>query len=98
MNYERLKTFLAVADKRSFSEAAKILHVTQPSVTIQIKELEMELDTRLFERSTKQVKLTPSAGILLNYATEIVRLGELAKKDILEAKDASCIMKEEWKW
>ncbi|MEW9676025.1 selenium metabolism-associated LysR family transcriptional regulator [Lentibacillus sp. L22] len=82
MNYERLKTFIAVAEKKSFSEAAKILYVTQPTITSQVKALEEELNTKLFERTTKKVAMTQSAHILLKFAKEIVRLSDSAQKEI----------------
>lgn len=84
MNYERLKTFIAVSEKKSFSEAAKILYVTQPTITAQIKALEEELNTKLFERSTKKVEITQSAAILLKYAKEVVRLTDTVHKEIEE--------------
>ncbi|CAM3115768.1 selenium metabolism-associated LysR family transcriptional regulator [Filibacter tadaridae] len=87
MNYERLKTFIAVAEKKSFSEAAKILYVTQPTITSQVKALEEELNTKLFERTTKKVAMTQSAHVLLNYAKEIVRLSDSAKKEILQMEN-----------
>ncbi len=88
MNYDRLKTFIAVAEKKSFSEAAKILYVTQPTITAQVKALEEELNTKLFERTTKKVEMTQSAAILLKYAREIVRLNDSAKKEIFEIEEA----------
>ncbi|GAA0614754.1 selenium metabolism-associated LysR family transcriptional regulator [Virgibacillus siamensis] len=84
MNYERLKTFIAVAEKNSFSEAAKILYVTQPTITSQIKALEDELKTKLFERTTKKVEMTGSANVLLKYAREIVRMNDIARKEIMQ--------------
>lgn len=87
MNYEKLKTFLVVAEKKSFSEAAKLLFVTQPTITAQIKALEEELGTKLFERTTKKVEMTQSATILLNYAREIIRLNDTAFKEIMEIED-----------
>lgn len=87
MNYERLKTFIAVSEKKSFSEAAKILYVTQPTITAQIKALEEELNTKLFERTTKKVEMTQSAAILLKYAKEIVHFNDLAKKEISEIEE-----------
>ena len=87
MNYERLKTFLVVAEKKSFSEAAKLLYVTQPTITAQIKALEEELNTKLFERTTKKVELTQSAKILMKYAREIIRLSDLAQKEIMQIED-----------
>lgn len=88
MNYERLKTFIAVTEKKSFSEAAKILYVTQPTITAQVKALEEELNTKLFERTTKKVEMTQSAAILLKYAKEIVHLNDSAKKEILEIEES----------
>lgn len=84
MNYERLKTFIAVAERNSFSEAAKILFVSQPTITSQIKALEQELNTKLFERTTKKVELTRSAKVLLKYAREIVRMNDSARKEIAQ--------------
>jgi DNA-binding transcriptional LysR family regulator len=88
MNYEKLKTFIVVAEKKSFSEAAKLLYVTQPTITAQIKALEEELNTKLFERTTKKVELTQSAGILMKYAREIIRLNDTAHKEILRIEDS----------
>lgn len=87
MNYERLRTFMAVAEKKSFSEAGKILFVTQPTITSQIKALEEELHTKLFERTTKKVEMTQSAVILYKYAKEIIRLSDSAQKEILKIEN-----------
>ncbi|MCF3943132.1 selenium metabolism-associated LysR family transcriptional regulator [Oceanobacillus alkalisoli] len=87
MNYEKLKTFMIVAEKRSFSEAAKLLYVTQPTITAQIKSLEEELNTKLFERTTKKVELTQSAKILMKYAREMIRLNDMAHKEIMRIED-----------
>jgi LysR family cyn operon transcriptional activator len=53
-----LRYFLAVADTRSFTREAEWLHVTQPMLSHQIKQLEMLIGTVLFERSTNNVELT----------------------------------------
>ncbi|MFD1705693.1 selenium metabolism-associated LysR family transcriptional regulator [Siminovitchia sediminis] len=87
MDYERLKTFIAVAEKKSFSEAAKMLFVTQPTISAQIKALEEELGTKLFERTTKKVEMTQPASILLRYAKKIVHLSDSAQKEILVFED-----------
>lgn len=87
MNYERLNTFITVYEKRSFSEAAKILFVSQPTITAHIKALEEELDSKLFERTTKKVLPTASAHILFKYAKRIVRFTQLAQKEISNMKD-----------
>lgn len=89
MNYERLKTFIAVAEKNSFSEAAKMLYVTQPTITSQIKSLEEELGTKLFERTTKKVEITQSAKILLKYARQIVQMNDSARKEITQMESVT---------
>ncbi|MDC3414060.1 selenium metabolism-associated LysR family transcriptional regulator [Aquibacillus sp. 3ASR75-11] len=87
MNYEKLKTFITVADKKSFSEAAKLLYLSQPTITSQVKALEEHLNTTLFERTTKQVQLTQAAQVLYRYAKEIIRLSEMAEKEIISMSD-----------
>ena len=58
MNTFQLQCFLAVAEYLSFAQAAQRLHVTHPAVSQQIQSLEKELNTRLFQRTTRSVKLT----------------------------------------
>ncbi|MFV8827818.1 selenium metabolism-associated LysR family transcriptional regulator [Alkalihalobacterium sp. APHAB7] len=83
MNYEQLRTFILVAEKRSFSAVAKVLYLSQPTITSQIKSLEKHLNTTLFERTTKRVTLTPSAKIFYQYAKDIIHLFETAQNEIL---------------
>ena len=58
-----LRYFLAIADTRSFTRAAERLHVTQPTLSHQVKQLESLIGTVLFERNTKEIALT-AAGRL----------------------------------
>lgn len=78
MNIENLETFLLVAENLSFARAAKFLHISQPAVTKQIRALEDELGTKLFIRSTRNVRLTPSGELFYGDAKEIVRKTRLA--------------------
>ena len=55
MNTFQLQCFLAVAEYLSFAQAAQHLHVTHPAVSQQIQSLEKELNTRLFQRTTRSV-------------------------------------------
>ncbi|WP_456279038.1 selenium metabolism-associated LysR family transcriptional regulator [Bacillus sp. AK128] len=87
MNYEKLRTFIIVAEKKSFSEAARVLYLSQPTITSHIKSLEEHLHTSLFERSTKQVELTQAAKVLYQYAKEIIKLIENAEKEITSLSD-----------
>jgi DNA-binding transcriptional LysR family regulator len=75
----RLKVFRAVAEHLSFRKAGETLYLTQPAVTLQIKALEEELGTKLFERSASGVSLTEAGGILLQYADQMHRLADQAE-------------------
>lgn len=72
MEFSDLKTFVAVAEHRSFSKAAERLHLTQPAVTKRIQSLEANLETRLFDRVGKQVELTHAGVLLLPRATSLI--------------------------
>lgn len=82
MNYEHLKTFIAVVEKKSFSEAARALHMSQPTVSSHIKSLEKHLDTTLFKRTTKHMDVTHSTEILYRHAREIIKLTDIAENEI----------------
>ncbi len=60
----RLQVFHAVAKHRSFTKAAEALYMTQPAVTFQIKQLEEQYNTRLFERGHGRISLTPAGRML----------------------------------
>ncbi|GAB7386359.1 selenium metabolism-associated LysR family transcriptional regulator [Bacillaceae bacterium] len=82
MNLDQLKVFHTLAEKRNFSETAKLLHMSQPSVTLQIKALEEKFNAKLFERTTKQVELTEAGKILYHHTSKILHLLHLAEKEI----------------
>lgn len=68
MNLRQLSYFIAIADHRSIIKAAEVLHVSQPSVSTQIKLLEEELEVLLFERRRDGTILTPEGQEFLGYA------------------------------
>ncbi len=70
----RLQVFHAVAKRMSFTKAAEVLFMTQPAVTFQIKQLEEQCDTRLFERGHGRIELTPAGQMVLQYAEKILAL------------------------
>lgn len=70
----RLQVFHAVARHLSFTKAAEALFMTQPAVTFQIKQLEEQFNTRLFERAHARIALTPAGQMVLEYAEKIMAL------------------------
>ncbi len=76
METKNLKTFIQVAERRSFTKAAEVLNYTQSTVSSQIKQLETELNTQLFERIHHKVTLTDRGVSLLNYAHQIINMIE----------------------
>jgi len=74
----RLQVFHAVAKVSSFTRAAESLHMTQPAVTHQIRQLEEELGTRLFDRANNRISLTGAGEEVFAYASRILGLyGEM---------------------
>lgn len=74
MNIKQLEAFLAISRHGSFADAADRLNVTQSTVSARIKELEQDLAVVLFDRSRRQVQLTPKGRELLDYASRAVAL------------------------
>ena len=87
MELRVLRYFLAVAREGSVTGAANFLHVTQPTLSRQIKELEEELGTKLFVRHSHSVSLTPDGMRLRKRAEEVV--------DMIEKTEAEFAVKEE---
>jgi len=58
LNLRQIRTFLAVAQSGSFTKAADMLHLAQPTLTVQIRRLEEALEVKLFDRNTRSVSLT----------------------------------------
>lgn len=79
INYELYKVFYYVAKTLSFSEASKLLFISQSAVSQSVKVLEKKLGQNLFVRSTKKVQLTPEGEILFKHiepAMNLIRKGE----------------------
>src|SRR6476619_6793877 len=87
MGIAALKTFLAVAQERSFSRAAAKVHRTQPAVSQAVRRLEEDLGEQLFDRSSKSGPLTDAGRVLQNYGQRLVRLAEEAESAMRELRD-----------
>lgn len=78
----RLSVFRTVAEQTSFTKASRILHLSQPAVTHQIKALEDELGHALFSRNTNGVRLTKAGAILLEHARQVAKMEEAVVQEI----------------
>jgi DNA-binding transcriptional LysR family regulator len=72
MDQTQLETFLAITEHKSYSKAAKLLNVTQPTVTARIKNLENELLCQLFKREGRDIILSTEGHVFFEYATSIL--------------------------
>lgn len=82
MEIRILRYFLMVAKERSFTNAAKQLHITQPTLSRQLAEFEKEIGVSLFARKGKTIVLTEEGILLKRRALEILELEERTLKEI----------------
>lgn len=87
MEIRVLKYFLAVAREGSITGAANALHLTQPTLTRQLQDLEKELKQKLFVRGKYKISLTPEGMILKNRAQEIVDMVEKTEAEFQSISD-----------
>lgn len=88
MELRVLNYFLAIAREENFTKAAQQLHVTQPTLSRQIADLEQELGVKLFVRSNHAIALTEDGMILKRRAQEILSLADKTKQDFLQKDEA----------
>lgn len=82
MNHNQLEIFCLVARVKSFSKAARLLHLSQPAVSAQIRSLEEHLGVELFDRQPQGVELTAAGKIVYRYATQMLALWESLEKHL----------------
>jgi LysR family transcriptional regulator, nitrogen assimilation regulatory protein len=73
MDIKQLKYFISIADFGSMTRASESLNIAQPALTQQMAKLEADIQTRVFDRGTSGVKLTPAGAVLYRYAKSIVK-------------------------
>ena len=87
MDIPALRVFLAVAEERSFSRAAVRLFRTQSAVSQAVRRLEAVLDEALFDRTTREARLTEAGRTLKDYAERVLNVAEEAERAVKELKD-----------
>ena len=86
MELRHVRYFVAVTETMSFRQASKQLHVSQPSLSVQIKQLEDELRVSLFRRSKRRVEITRAGEVFLSAAREILLKVKQASAAALHAE------------
>lgn len=89
MELRVLNYFLMVSQEENITKAAQLLHVTQPTLSRQLMQLEDELGVKLFERSNHSIVLTSDGLLLKRRAQEIVSLAEKTKGELTTEKELS---------
>ena len=82
MDTRVLKYFLTVAHTNNITKAAEQLHITQPTLSRQIMDLEHELDVPLFDRSQRRLQLTKAGVLFQQRATTMLQLLDQTKDDL----------------
>ena len=103
MDFDQLHTFLEIVRLKSFSKAAQTCFRTQPAISAQVRQLEQELNTSLFDRFGSRISLTTAGKIFADYAEKMLDLRRRAQDAIAElernprgelviaANEATCI-------
>jgi DNA-binding transcriptional LysR family regulator len=103
MDFDQLHTFLEIVRLKSFSKAAQTCYRTQPAISAQIRQLEHELKTELFERFGSRISLTIAGKIFAEYAERLLDIRRQAQNSLNEletsprgelviaANEATCI-------
>lgn len=103
MDFDQLHTFLEIVRLKSFSKAAQTCFRTQPAISAQVRQLEQELRTELFERFGSRISLTTAGKLFADYAGQMLELRRRAQDAIAElernprgelviaANEATCI-------
>ena len=87
MEIRTLRYFLAVAREENMTRAAKLLHVTQPTLSKQLKSLEDELGKKLFTRHSFSIKLTDEGVLLRNRAEDLVAMVDKIEEEFVSLDD-----------
>ena len=87
MEIRVLKYFLAVVREESITKAAEVLHITQPTLSRQLTQLEEEIGVKLFDRGTRKIILTDAGMLLRRRAEEIIALTDKTVQELLTQEE-----------
>ncbi len=94
MTLQQLKYIITIAEKGTISGAAKVLYISQPSLTASVKELEREMGITIFSRTNKGIDLTPEGEEFLGYARQVIEQTNLIQEKYhgkAEGKHQFCV-------
>lgn len=87
MELRQLRYFVTVVEEKNISKAAKRLHLSQPPLSIQLKNLEQELGCVLFERGAREIELTEAGLLLYNRALSLLELSAITAQEVCDLKN-----------
>lgn len=87
MEIRVLRYFLTVVREESITKASEVLHITQPTLSRQLSQLEEEIGVKLFHRGTRKISLTNEGILLRRRAEEIVQLVDKTEKELVEQEE-----------
>lgn len=88
MEIRVLRYFLTVAREESITKAADVLHITQPTLSRQLAQMEDEMGVKLFDRGTRKIVLTNEGLLLRRRAEEILELVDKTERELTEQEEA----------
>lgn len=87
MEIRVLRYFLTVVRKESITKAADVLHITQPTLSRQLSQMEEEIGVKLFHRGTRKITLTNEGMLLRRRAEEILQLVDKTERELVEQEE-----------
>ncbi len=87
LDWRKLEVFLKVYETKSFSKTAKELFLSQPTITIHIKELENAFGVRLLDRDTRNVMPTKAGRVVYTYGKQMLQIFRQMERELLPFKD-----------
>lgn len=87
MEIRVLRYFLTVVREESITRASEVLHITQPTLSRQLAQMEEEIGVKLFDRGTRKIRLTNEGILLRRRAEEILQLVDKTEKELVEQEE-----------